>query len=130
MVAIAGEVLPFVWPMRNFIHHNPLYGLEHLGFEEAIELAKELFHAKGYLRRTDYQGLMRAGKVDPDVIAELVAEFLGDRLAHSDSAADAAEGLDLAHVLFTLMTQMDQPSAGSAYPTPDAILAQLRPSED
>ena len=76
MVTVAGEFLPFVWPMRNFIHHNPLHGLEHLPFEAAVERASALFHARGYLRRTEYQALLREGHIDPAVIEELVAEFL------------------------------------------------------
>jgi hypothetical protein len=130
MVAVAGELMPFVWPMRNFIHHNPLSGLEHLPFEEAIARAADLFHARGYLRRTDYQGLMHEGKIDPDVIEGLVGEFLRDRSADQGVTPDWGQGLDLRRVLFTLMTQMDQPSAGNAYPSTDAILAQLRPLLD
>ncbi len=38
MVTVAGEFLPFMWPMRNFIYHNPLHGLEHLPFEAAVAL--------------------------------------------------------------------------------------------
>ena len=41
MVTMAGEVLPFFWPMRNFIHHNPLHGLEHLPFQVAAARGAE-----------------------------------------------------------------------------------------
>ena len=30
MIHMAAEPIPFFWPMRTFIHHNPLHGLEHL----------------------------------------------------------------------------------------------------
>jgi len=36
MIHLAGEPIPYFWPMRTFIHHNPLYGLEHLPFEAAV----------------------------------------------------------------------------------------------
>ncbi len=129
MVTMAGEFLPFVWPMRNFIHHNPLHGLEHLPFEGAVEQASALFHARGYLRRTEYQVLLREGCIDPAVIEELVAEFLlaqdPDPPAPEHQDEDGAT-LDLHRILVTLMTRMDQPSVGNAFPSTDAILAQLR----
>ena len=36
LVYVAGEPIPSFWPMRTFIHHNPLFGLEHLPFEAAV----------------------------------------------------------------------------------------------
>lgn len=130
MVTVAGEFLPFMWPMRNFICNNPLNGFEHLPFEEAVEQATRLFHARGYLRRTDYQALMREGRIDPDVIQDLVSEFLRDWAPDQDAGADDGEQLDLRRILATLMTRMDQPSVGNANPSTDAILARLRPSAD
>jgi hypothetical protein len=35
MIHVAAEPIPYFWPMRTFIHHNPLHGLEHLPFKEA-----------------------------------------------------------------------------------------------
>lgn len=131
MVRVAGELLPFVWPMRNFIHHNPLHGLEHLPFEQAVARAAELFHAQGYLRRTDYQGLLHQGEIDSEVIAELIQDFLDSRSA-AQPGQDKGSGeqgempLDLGGILLALMTRMDQPSIGNAFPSTDAILAQLR----
>jgi hypothetical protein len=54
------------------------------------------------------------------------------RTGHPDhhDPADDGEQLDLRRILVTLMTRMDQPSVGNAYPSTDAILARLRPSAD
>ena len=127
MVSVAGEFLPFMWPMRNFINHNPLHGLEHLPFPEAVAQARALFHARGYLCRTDYQQLLAEGFIDCDVLAELVREFLAEWHGDRPTATDDGDLIDLEQVLLTLMTRMDQPSVGHAYPSTDAILAQLRP---
>jgi uncharacterized protein YbcC (UPF0753/DUF2309 family) len=35
--------------MRSFVHHNPLRGLEHLHFEEAVRLGNQFLGGKGYL---------------------------------------------------------------------------------
>ncbi|MDJ0880475.1 MAG: DUF2309 domain-containing protein [Gammaproteobacteria bacterium] len=63
MVYVAGKPIPFFWPMRSFIHHNPLHGLENLPFDEAVVKAHKLFHANTYLPRTTYQNYWQQGKV-------------------------------------------------------------------
>ena len=51
MIYVAGEPIPFFWPMRTFIHHNPLHGLEDLPFEQAVQEGKRLLHGRVCLRR-------------------------------------------------------------------------------
>lgn len=67
---VAGEPVPFFWPMRTFIHHNPLYGLEDMPFEQAVRRGAELFHARMFLPRSDYQRWQREGKVRPETLKE------------------------------------------------------------
>jgi uncharacterized protein YbcC (UPF0753/DUF2309 family) len=126
MVTVAGEPIPFLWPIRSFIHHNPLHGLEHLPFEAAVTQGMELFHARGYLGRTDYQGLMREGKIDIEIIESLIADFLGDWYREQAATVDEEELLHLKGVLLTLVTRRDEPTAGQEYPPTEAIVAQLR----
>ena len=52
LVFVAGEPIPLFWPMRSFIHHNPLQGLEKLSFEDAVAEGERLFHGRGFLFRT------------------------------------------------------------------------------
>jgi len=126
MVNMAGEVLPFFWPMRNFIHHNPLHGLEHLPFEQAVAEATRLFHARGYLKRIEYQQLMARGSIEPDVIEELVAEFVARWLAEHDCADDRDLADLLQRCLVAMLTRMNQPAPGADVPDAAEVLAGLR----
>ncbi|MGB5835277.1 MAG: putative inorganic carbon transporter subunit DabA [Thiohalocapsa sp.] len=126
MVTVAGEVLPFFWPMRNFIHHNPLHGLEYLRFEEAVTEATRLFHARGYLKRIEYQQLMARGSIAPDVVEDLVAEFVTDWLAEHDSAADTDLADLLNRSLVAMLTQMSQPAPGDEMPCAEEVLAGMK----
>ena len=126
MVTMAGEVLPFFWPMRNFIHHNPLHGLEHLPFEQAVAEASHLFHARGYLKRVEYQQLMGRGSIDPDVLEELVSEFVARWLAEHDSSDDHELEDLLQRCLMAMLTRMNQPAPGDDVPCAEEVLAGVR----
>ena len=126
MVTVAGEVLPFFWPMRNFIHHNPLHGLEDLPFEQAVAKATRLFHARGYLRQAEYQRLMAQGSIDPQVLEGLVNAFVDDWLAEHDTAADDDLRRLLRSCLLTELTQTDQPAPGIDVPCTGEVLAAIK----
>ncbi len=103
MVHVAGEPIPFFWPMRTFIHHNPLYGLEHLPFSQAVREGERLFHARGYLPRSTYQQFLSSGKVEVARLSEEVERFVSARSAIAD--------LDLHRLLMTLLTEVSEPFA-------------------
>jgi uncharacterized protein YbcC (UPF0753/DUF2309 family) len=101
MVYVAGEPIPFFWPMRSFIHHNPLHGLEGLPFPEAVRAGEKLFHGKGFLPRTGYKRYLEEGKVDLETLEAGIKRF-------AEKQVDLP-GIDLTHWLLTLLTQIDQP---------------------
>ena len=130
MVTVAGEVLPFFWPMRNFIHHNPLHGLEQLPFERAVAEATRLFHARGWLPRTDYQRMLAEGAVtEADLAAEVgafVAAWLAEQGGEAGDAADADLDRLLRDTLLAMLTKTSQPSPGDREPCAEEVLACLR----
>jgi uncharacterized protein YbcC (UPF0753/DUF2309 family) len=79
IIHVAAEPIPYFWPMRTFIHHNPLHGLEHMPFEQALKLGSKLFHGRTFLPRVMYQEYLRAGKVESETLQIGIAKFLGER---------------------------------------------------
>jgi hypothetical protein len=130
MVTVAGEVLPFFWPMRNFISHNPLHGLEDRPFEQAVAEATRLFHARGYLRRAEYRRLMARGSIAPDVLEGVVNAFVEDWLAEHDDAADDDLRRLLRRCLMTIFTHMDQPAPGVDVPCTEEVLKAMKPGPE
>lgn len=102
MIYVAGEPVPFFWPMRSFIHHNPLHGLEHMQFADAVALGSELFHGRAFLDRSEYQRYLESGDVDRNRLEALVAEF----------AQGQAEvpGVDLKSCLIESLYNQSQPA--------------------
>ena len=98
MIYVASEPIPRFWPMRTFIHHNPLFGLEHLPFEEAVEEGGRLFNGRGYLPRQHYQGYRREGKVDDSALRRYVRRFVEDQTVD-------LPGIDVDAWLWTLITE-------------------------
>jgi hypothetical protein len=126
MVTMAGEMLPFFWPMRGFIHHNPLHGLEHLPFEEAVAKASKLFHANGYLKRAEYQQLLERGSIERDVIESLAAELVSGWLGGQDQAVDEYMAELMRRCLVTMMTEARQPALGAEVPSSEEVLAAVK----
>lgn len=126
MVTMAGEVLPFFWPMRNFIHHNPLHGLEHLPFEQAVAEATRLFHARGYLTRPEYQRLLARGSIEPEVIEALTDEFITEWLTEDDRAEDRELAELLRRCLVAMLTAMSQPAPGEVEPCAEDVLTAMK----
>ncbi len=99
MIYVASEPIPRFWPMRTFIHHNPLFGLEHLPFPQAVEEGSRLFHGRGYLARQQYQGYRQEGKIDDGALRRYLRDFLA-----RESDLDLP-GVDLEAWLWTVMTE-------------------------
>lgn len=101
MAYLAGEPVPFFWPMRSFIHHNPLHGLEHLPFAEALKKGAKLFHGRAFLPRTLYQGYLADDSID--------AKSLDLQLEKYSSDQTVPQGINLADWGKELLVNFSKP---------------------
>ena len=65
-VKLASESVAPYWPMRTFIHHNPLHELESRSFHEAVQRGQQLLGGRGYLPNEHYRLYYRAGRIRPE----------------------------------------------------------------
>ncbi len=63
LVNLAGEVVAYYWPMRTFIHHNILHGLEYLGFEKAVQQGQRFLGGRPYLPNEQFRDYVRNGRI-------------------------------------------------------------------
>ena len=63
IVHLAGEVIAQYWPMRTFVHHNPLHSLEYLPFEETVKRGQQFMGGNGYLPSRQYRAYLRSGRI-------------------------------------------------------------------
>lgn len=63
VVRLAGEVIAQYWPMRTFVHHNPLHSIEYLPFEEAVKRGKQFMGGNGYLPGQLYREYLKSGRI-------------------------------------------------------------------
>ncbi|WP_447979286.1 DUF2309 domain-containing protein [Candidatus Nitrospira bockiana] len=78
IVRLAGEVIGQYWPMRTFIHHNPLHSLEYLPFEETVGLGRKFLGARGYLPGETYRGYLRTGRLHVRHLDEALQPLVRD----------------------------------------------------
>jgi uncharacterized protein len=73
LIEEAAEPISQFWPMKGFVSHNPIQGLEHLPFDEAFRQAKDLFGAEGYLPVEEYRGLFQSGRITRESVDKALA---------------------------------------------------------
>jgi len=119
LIRLASEIIAYYWPMRTFVHHNPLHGLEDLHFEEAVGRAQQLLGGKGYLSNEIFRGYFRSGRILPRHL-DLA---LGPR-AQDKRVALATREVSQMDVLRVHLLQ------GISAPTHDTLDAQLKRHPD
>jgi hypothetical protein len=79
VVRLAGEVIAQYWPMRTFVHHNPLHSLEYLPFEEAVRRGTQFVGGNGYLPSRLYRAYLRSGRIRPQHLDEALKPLVRDK---------------------------------------------------
>lgn len=94
LVNLAGEPISHYWPMKTFIHHNPLHGLEHLSFDEAIKQGTRFFGGRGYLSNREYRNYFKQGRISEESINEAIKDLSDNAtIAIGDRKVSHMEGL-------------------------------------
>ena len=76
------KFLPEQAPLHTFVHHNTLHAFEHMGFDEAVVAASELFGTEPYLSEAAFAEHVRSGRIQAvDLEAVLDAEVRSEARA-------------------------------------------------
>jgi uncharacterized protein YbcC (UPF0753/DUF2309 family) len=62
-IRLASEVIAQYWPMRTFVHHNPLHSLEYLPFTETVRRGRRFLDGNGYLPSEVYRRYLKSGRI-------------------------------------------------------------------
>src|SRR5262245_16972520 len=79
IVHLAGEVIAQYWPMRTFVHHNPLHSLEYLPFEEAVRRGKQFMGGNAYLPSHQYRAYFKSGRIKIEDIDVALKPLVHDK---------------------------------------------------
>ena len=79
VILVAGEIVAVYWPMRTFVHHNPLHGLEDLHFSDAVRRGQEILGGGGYLPSSIFRSYFRSGRILPRHVEAALQPLAQDR---------------------------------------------------
>ena len=79
MIRLASEVIAQYWPMRTFVHHNPLHSLEYLPFTETVRRGQQFVGGNGYLPGDMYRRYLKSGRIQVHHIEEALAPLARDQ---------------------------------------------------
>ncbi len=99
IVNLAGEIIAYHWPMRTFIHHNILHGLESLDFEEAVRLGRTYLGGNGFLSNERFRDYYRSGRILPKHIDAAIKPVIKKTEALFGGRAIRQEEVVKAHLL-------------------------------
>ena len=77
MIQRAATLLPIQGPISSFVFLNPLQGLEHLPFDQAVQQGAELFGCEPYLSENRYAIKRRDGRIGVEELEGVIREELG-----------------------------------------------------
>ena len=78
LIRLSSEVIAQYWPMRTFVHHNPLHSLEYLHFDETVERGRRLLGGNGYLPSEVYRRHVREGRIRSHHLDEALKPLVRD----------------------------------------------------
>jgi len=73
-IAHLEHILPGQAPIRDFVHHNTLHGLQHLDFTDAIAESCKITGAKGFLPHEKYREYYKAKRINDNDIDTVLDE--------------------------------------------------------
>lgn len=79
VIRLAGEVIAQYWPMRTFVHHNPLHSLEYLPFEETVRRGKQFMGGNGYLPGHLYRDYLKSGRIQSSHLDAALKPLVHDK---------------------------------------------------
>ncbi|GAA1077723.1 DUF2309 domain-containing protein [Nocardiopsis exhalans] len=114
-VASAERVLSAAWPLKTFVAVNPLGGVEHLPFEEAVRMAGDLLGLRGHLPLERFRALHVQGRInDADLDAALLRRL--PELAGLDPVLLGERPRTALQVLRTDLLHGEEPAKGAPRP--------------
>ena len=124
VVRLSSEIIAYYWPMRTFVHHNPLHGLEDRHFHDAAGHARRTLGAAGYLLNENFRDYFSAGRILPRHLNAALKPLAQEREVQLGSRTVRHFEVLRAHVLQGLNAPPEEMLAALIRRRPDGRLVE------